>query len=431
MNIILARILSVCLLLFSTDAFAGLFVCNNTADKINVAVGWFKDGNWVSRGWYVVPSRQCAATLLGKLEQRYYYYYAEASNSNAKWTAKRGAEFCTSESKFYIRYVEGCVGEIFRKLDVGDDHQHTFYLSESGDPLASAANCANRRSEGADAFAKCWVKNMATTKQRAILRCVERTKSNASFAICAAAANGDIDGEALKVATCANNYATSRRGDTFLKCVANGSLSEEQARVFQCAVDNPDISDAALCTAMGELTSEQRRILGCVSKNRANYARAGLCAASGALTDDQQRVASCVLNNRGSYIQMGVCATGNSLTPEQQVFVSCAISSAGEPMTFAGCVGTQLTMNELEKCMTDGIGGSGCFGDNNTAVKIVRNYWKDVTQGPGPSNDLLGRDGWVGRKMRDVESDIRNGPGNTNDIVGKDGFVCRTLFGGC
>src|SRR4029077_1054844 len=96
---------------------------------------------------------------------------------------------------------------------------------------------------------------------------------------------------------------------------------------------------------------------------------------------EQQRIANCVLQNKGSYVQMGVCAAGNNLTAEQQVFVSCALTTGGQPYAFAGCVGTQLTLNEIDKCFSRGIGGDGCFGTNNTAVKFVSNAFKDVTQG--------------------------------------------------
>lgn len=80
-------------------------------------------------------------------------------------------------------------------------------------------------------------------------------------------------------------------------------------------------------------------------------------------------------------------------------------------------MGTQLTLNELEKCFTQGIGGSGCFGNNNEAVKFVRNAWKDVTQGPGPSNDLVGSDGALVRTARNV-------------IAGPVGDVARGEIGG-
>lgn len=93
------------------------------------------------------------------------------------------------------------------------------------------------------------------------------------------------------------------------------------------------------------------------------------------------------MQNRGSYVQMGVCAAGGGLTPEQQVLVQCAITSGGQPYVMAGCVGTQLTANEIQKCFDQGIGGRGCFGDNNTAVIFIKNYWQDVTRGPGENNE--------------------------------------------
>lgn len=427
-NALIASILTI----ISATAWAGLFVCNNSAQTVNVAVGWNEDGTWVSRGWFLVASRECGALLLGPLSGRYYYYYAESRDGNVKWHDSNGAHFCTSNSVFYYNSdSDDCAGERFSKIDVGEDQQYSFTLGEVGDPTVAALRCAQSRGGGIDAFSRCWMNEVSTSKQRQILNCLENTKSKASLAICAAGASGQIDGEALRIATCANSYSESRRGDQFLGCVANVGLNAQQARAFQCAVNNQDLADAATCIAADNLTSEQRRIVSCVANNRSNYVQAGLCAAAGQLTPEQSRIAGCVLNNRGSYMQMGVCAAGSNLTSEQQVFANCAISTGGQPYAFAGCVGTQLTMNELQKCMTMGIGGSGCFGDNNTAVKFVQNAWSDVTKGPGPSNDLLGRDGWVGRKMQDAANDLRNGPGNTNDLVGKDGWVCQNLLGGC
>jgi hypothetical protein len=120
-----------------------------------------------------------------------------------------------------------------------------------------------------------------------------------------------------------------------------------------------------------------------------NYVKAGLCAAATQLNNDQMRIVSCILNNEGNYLQMGVCAAGNTLTPEQQVFVNCAITTGVASYAFAGCVGTQLTVNELNKCFSDGIGGKGCFGENNTIVKTITNSWHDVTHGPGPGNETV------------------------------------------
>lgn len=421
--------------LFSTPSSAGLFFCNNSGQEIAVAVGWYQDPIWVSKGWYRIRPRECGATLLGVLQNRRYYYYAESVESNLSWGGDgddNAGYFCTSNKAFYYdSSSNNCEGHNFKNLWVGEAHQFTVTLSERHrDPTAAALNCSAARHAGIDSFAKCWMREMATNKQKRILGCLEHTQSKASLALCAY--KDSLSADSYKLATCANRYSEDRRGDRFLSCIAEGALSEEQARIFQCAVNNKgDYGAMGECALSGQLTPEQRRVYSCVANYYNDYARAGLCAAGSQLTPEQSRIASCVLNNKGSYAQMGVCAVGNNLTPEQQVFASCAISTGGQPYAFAGCVGTQLTMNELQKCMTHGIGGSGCFGKNNTAVKFVSNAWKDVTEGPGPSNDLLGRDGFVGRKLNDIGNDLRYGPGENNDLVGRNGFVCRTFFGGC
>lgn len=448
------------LFVLSSQCFAGLIVCNNTAQPSNIALGWKEGTDWVSKGWWEVQPRDCRLLIIGELRNKYYYYYAESKSGDLKWNDSKEAHFCTTDDKFYYNSnSDNCVGENFRRVDVEHIPQYIITLAEKGDPTAAALKCAETKSSGLEAFSKCWMSQMATAKQRHILKCVDGTNSKASLALCAASSSGEINSESLRIATCANSYNESRNGGNFLECLAQGSLNQDQAKLFQCAVSNSDITGVTACAALGSLTPEQRRIVSCVANNKSNYVTAGLCAAQGQLSPEQSRITGCVLNNRGSYMQMGVCAVGPKLTPEQQVFASCAISTGGQPYAFAGCVGTQLTANELQKCFTDGIGGDGCFGNNNTAVKFATNAWSDITKGPGPSNDLLGRDGFVGRSLRNAEndlrngpgpnndivgrdgfvgrtlrnadSDIRNGPGNTNDIVGKDGWVCQNLFGGC
>lgn len=77
------------------------------------------------------------------------------------------------------------------------------------------------------------------------------------------------------------------------------------------------------------------------------------------------------------------CAAGGALNlnPELTVAMECAMSSGGEPMTFAGCAGGRLTVMELNKCFTIGVGGNGCFADNNEIVKGLR-----AVRGGPPAN---------------------------------------------
>lgn len=64
---------------------------------------------------------------------------------------------------------------------------------------------------------------------------------------------------------------------------------------------------------------------------------------------------------------------------------------------------------------------------NGEIAKALRNLVNDVTQGPGDSNDLVGKDGFVARKLDDARKDLTQGPGDSNDLVGKKGAVRSNL----
>lgn len=128
------------------------------------------------------------------------------------------------------------------------------------------------------------------------------------------------------------------------------------------------------------------------------------------------------------------CIAGQALqlNPEQTVALECAMASGGEPMAFAGCTGGRLATMELNKCFTYGVGGHGCFGDNNEIVKGLRalgvdmdmdkilgpnrfgvRAWKqavnDLQHGPGPNNTLV-------KAIDTINNDLRKGMGKNNDI---------------
>lgn len=56
---------------------------------------------------------------------------------------------------------------------------------------------------------------------------------------------------------------------------------------------------------------------------------------------------------------------------EGQVAAEC-VAQYGPSKAGATCIATRLSVDEIEKCFNDGIGGRGCFGDNNTVVQILR-----------------------------------------------------------
>ena len=47
-----------------------------------------------------------------------------------------------------------------------------------------------------------------------------------------------------------------------------------------------------------------------------------------------------------------------------------------------------MTVRELTKCFTGQV-GKDCFGPNNTVVVTLSNSFKDLTQGPGPNNEVV------------------------------------------
>ena len=72
-----------------------------------------------------------------------------------------------------------------------------------------------------------------------------------------------------------------------------------------------------------------------------------------------------------------------SLNKETQVALACT-SKFGATKAAMACMAGTLTVNELDKCRTKGIGGEGCFGRNNTLVKAFNDHWDSVKNEGNP-----------------------------------------------
>src|SRR5690606_12398097 len=138
-----------------------------------------------------------------------------------------------------------------------------------------------------------------------------------------------------------------------------------------------------------QLTPDQQAVLKCAADTRGDLDQFAGCSGSrlfgGHLSKEQQVALQCAAESRGDATTMAACAGANmfnlQLNPEQQIVVQCVVSTGGQPHAAAGCIASRLTLRELTKCLTDGIGGKGCFGE---------------------SNDLIGRNGWVARTMGQI-----------------------------
>ncbi len=142
----------------------------------------------------------------------------------------------------------------------------------------------------------------------------------------------------------------------FVGCWTNQMMSPKEQEITSCYDQSGTLIDFAECLGQNYLPLDQQSLVDCLQQD-----------------DDAFNFAACVAGQR-------------VLTREQQVVMQCALQTGGEPISLTTCVGGQLTINELSKCLSIGIGGRGCFGDNNTATALVSEAWRGVSQGLGSAN---------------------------------------------
>jgi hypothetical protein len=87
---------------------------------------------------------------------------------------------------------------------------------------------------------------------------------------------------------------------------------------------------------------------------------------------------------------------------ETQVSAACA-EEFGVSYAAAGCIVSELTAEELSKCFEDGVGGEGCFGDNNTLVRIVAANIEAAAREDGDINQAIRAT--TGVSVRDIEDE--------------------------
>ncbi len=122
-------------------AIAGLTVCNDSALRQSVAIGYEAPGGiWTSEGWWGLNPGECKTVMTETLGRQYFYYRA---------TVKGGGfdgpfSFCSQGDPFTIQGDKDCVARgyestRFRKVDTGNAENFTLTLvPAAGDPVALA-----------------------------------------------------------------------------------------------------------------------------------------------------------------------------------------------------------------------------------------------------------------------------------------------------
>ncbi len=123
------------LLVSARPAAADLKVCNDTASRIGVAIGYtHQSGDPAAEGWWTIASQTCETLLRGKLPSRRIFVHAVDYDQGGSWVGD--TRLCTQKETFAIVGVRDCrqhgyQEEGFMEIDTGGSNQWTVRLSPS------------------------------------------------------------------------------------------------------------------------------------------------------------------------------------------------------------------------------------------------------------------------------------------------------------
>ncbi|MCS0497535.1 DUF1036 domain-containing protein [Ancylobacter sp. MQZ15Z-1] len=117
----------------TTPAAADFRLCNQSASRVGIALG-YKDGDvWATEGWWNIGAKSCETLLRGDLVARFYYVYAIDYDLGGEWSGK--AFMCTREKEFTIRGIQDCLARGFDRtgffeVDTHEQKSWTVQLTE-------------------------------------------------------------------------------------------------------------------------------------------------------------------------------------------------------------------------------------------------------------------------------------------------------------
>ncbi len=121
-------------LLLSGVAKADLRICNTTASRVGVALGYRDAQGWITEGWWNLSPRGCETILRGTLAARFYYIHAIDYDKGGEWTGK--SIMCVRNREFTIRGIEDCLPRGFDRasffeVDTGEQKSWTIQLTDA------------------------------------------------------------------------------------------------------------------------------------------------------------------------------------------------------------------------------------------------------------------------------------------------------------
>ncbi|MGU3542332.1 DUF1036 domain-containing protein [Methylobacterium sp. A52T] len=128
-------------LLSASPARADLRLCNQTASKVGISLGYRDPQGWVTEGWWDLAPKACETLLKGALAARFYYVFAVDYTRGGEWSGR--SLMCTRDSEFTIRGIEDCLARGydrngFFEVDTGEQKSWTIQLTDPNRPDAPA-----------------------------------------------------------------------------------------------------------------------------------------------------------------------------------------------------------------------------------------------------------------------------------------------------
>jgi uncharacterized membrane protein len=128
-----ALTISVFLAFTAGPALADLKLCNSTASRIGVAVGYQDPTGWATEGWWNIASQTCETLLKGPVPSRFVYVHAVDYDRGGEWGGKN--EMCTADKSFAIRGVQDCAKRGYKRsgffeVDTGEAKEWTIRLTD-------------------------------------------------------------------------------------------------------------------------------------------------------------------------------------------------------------------------------------------------------------------------------------------------------------
>jgi uncharacterized membrane protein len=124
----------------NAEGASGFRLCNKTASRVGVAIGYKDGSSWTTEGWWNVNAGACETLMAGPLVSRFYYVYAVDYDKGGTWGGK--ANMCTRDKMFTIKGIEDCVARGYERsgffeVDTGEQKSWTVQLT-APDPAAAA-----------------------------------------------------------------------------------------------------------------------------------------------------------------------------------------------------------------------------------------------------------------------------------------------------